>query len=156
MSDEVHINFDLPTDVELILQRELELREERESIGSADRTAGRIMDFLFDEDIDKVTVKRARHLILNAEPYASERQAKAQRYASEEWIDEVVKLLFTWGLLSEHVELGPMPVFEAPELEWVETQVDELTKTITTIWRRTGDGSTVVKSKQYATLEQIA
>src|SRR2546428_7859776 len=109
MSDEVHINFDLPTDVELILQRELELREDGESIGSGDRTASRIMDYLFDEEIDKVTVKRARHLILNAEPYASERQVRAQRYASEEWIREVVELLFVWGLLSEQIELRPMP-----------------------------------------------
>ena len=150
------VTFRLNDDILLHLRQAAELREERESLGQADRTAGRIMDYLFDEEFDKITLRQARHLILNAEPYASEERSSKQRYASEDWIDEVVKLLFTWGLLSEHVELGPMPVFKAPELEWVETQVDELTKTITTIWRRTGDGSTVVKSKQYATLEQIA
>ena len=115
-----------------------------EHLGPADHTAGRIMDYLIDEEIDKITVRQARHLVLNAEPYAS-----------EERIDEVVKLLFVWGLLSEHVELGPMPVFEAPELEWVSTHVDEPTKTITTTWTRS-DGSQVVKSKRYENLERIA
>jgi len=115
-----------------------------ERLGPADHTAGRIMDYLIDEEIDKISVRQARHLILNAEPYAS-----------EEWIDEVVKLLFVWGLVSEHVELGPMPVFEAPELEWVSTHVDEPMKTITTTWMRR-DGSTVVESKHCESLERIA
>ena len=95
-------------------------------------------------------------MILNAEPYASEERSSKQRYASEDWIDEVVKLLYTWGLVSEYVELGPMPVFEAPELEWVSTHVDEPTKTITTTWMRTSDGSTVVESKHCESLERIA
>ena len=165
---EVRLNFDLPVDLVLTLERERELRENHESLGSADRTASRIMDYLFDEEIDKVTVRQARHLILNAEPYVSEERAKAQRYASEEWINEVVELLFVWGLLSEHVELGPLPLLQqlyyeqlrrgevkVPEREWVSTHVDEPTKTITTTWRRR-DGSTFTKSKQYERLERIA